>query len=102
MTERVDRATGEILDQTTVTATGSLAELLDSSSFRASLRELDDRIAQADREIGVLKENLKVSRKYREGLVAELRATARGDRALPFGEPEPATPPASAPQKGTA
>lgn len=102
MKERVDRATGEILDQTTVTATGSLAELLDSSSFRASLRELDDRIAQADREIGVLKENLKAARQHREGLISELRATARGDRALPFGEPEPATPPASDPKKGRA
>lgn len=100
--QTVDPHTGEILDRTTATATGALADLLDSSSFLASLRELDDRIAQADREIGVLKENIKVSRNYREALVAELRATARGDRALPFGEPEPATPPASAPQKGTA
>ena len=86
MADTIDRATGEILDHTTVMATGSLAELLDAASFRASLRELDARIAQADREIGVLKENLKVSRKYREGLVAELRAAARGDRALPFEE----------------
>ena len=84
MTERVDRATGEILDQTTVTATGPLAELLDSSSFLASLRELDAGIAQADREIGVLKENLKAARQHREGLVAQLRAVARGDRVLPF------------------
>ena len=100
--ERVDRATGEILDQTTVTATGSLAGLIDSTKFRGQLRDIDARISQADREIGVLKENLKVSRKYRESLVAKLRSAARGDRVLPFDEPAPSTPPASDTKKGLA
>jgi hypothetical protein len=102
MSETVDPRTGEILDRTTVTATGSLAELLDASSFRASLRELDARIAQADREIDVLKENLKVSRRHRESLVAELRAAARGDRALPFDDGSPRTTPASDSKEGPA
>lgn len=71
-------------------------EIHDLAQFISAMRDLDVRIAMADRTIGELKENLKTARKHREGLVAELRAAARGDRALPF---EPAT---SDPQKGTA
>lgn len=96
MTERVDRATGEIIDRTTFTATGTLASLLDATKFREQLRDLDQRIADADTNIDVLKEHLKDARRYREQLVAALRATSRGDQTLPF------EPSATDPQKGTA
>lgn len=82
----VDPSTGEIVEHTTFTATGTLAGLLDSTKFREQLRDLDQRIAEADDSIFLMKENLKTARKYREKLVAELRAAARGDRALPFTE----------------
>lgn len=88
MSDRVDRETGEILDQTTFVATGTLAGLLDSTQFREQLRDLDARIADADSNIDVLREHLKDARRYREQLVAALRATARGDRTLPF-DPSP-------------
>lgn len=81
------------MSQAVNTKTG---ELLDVTAFMAAMRDLDFHIAMADRTIGELKENLKTARKHREGLVAELRAAARGDRALPF------EPPTSDPQKGTA
>lgn len=86
MSETVDPSTGEILDRTTVTATGSLAALIDTAEFREQLRDLEVRIQQADDTIDLLKENLKFARRHREGLVAELRAAARGDRALPFND----------------
>ena len=77
-------------------------EIHDLADFMGALRALDQRIAEADKGIGELKAQLKITRQHREGLISELRATARGDRALPFGEPEPATPPASDPKKGSA
>lgn len=91
MSDRVDPTTGEILEHTTFAATGTLAGLLDSSKFREQLRELelDAAIATADFNIGNLKEDLKNARGYREKLVTELRAVARGERALPL-EPSPA------------
>lgn len=97
MSERVDRATGEIIDRTTFTATGTLASLLDATKFREQLRDLDAAIATADITIGNLKKDLKNARAYRENLVAALRATARGDQALPYDEPAN-----SDPQKGPA
>lgn len=59
-------------------------EIRDLATVMEQLRDLDARIARADEEIGALKENLKTARRHREGLVAELRAAARGERALPF------------------
>lgn len=59
-------------------------EITDAATFMLALRDLDERIALADNAIGELKENLKIARRHREGLVSELRAAARGDRALPF------------------
>ena len=59
-------------------------EITDAAMFMLALRDLDERIALADNAIGELKENLKIARRHREGLVSELRAAARGDRALPF------------------
>lgn len=97
MSERVHQATGEITYGTTFTATGTLAGLLDATKFREQLRDLDAAIATADFNIGNLKEDLKNARAYREKLVAALRATARGDQALPYDEPAN-----SDPQKGTA
>jgi uncharacterized small protein (DUF1192 family) len=64
-------------------------EILDAADFMTALPELDARIAAEDDEIGRLRENLKLARRHREGLVAELRAAARGDRALPFIEDPP-------------
>jgi prefoldin subunit 5 len=74
MSLTIDRATGELLDAT---------------HFMEALRDLDERIDAADAAIDALKENLKTARRHREGLVTELRAVARGERALPF-EPSPA------------
>ena len=65
-------------------------EITDALSFMEQLREIDASIAKADRAIGSLKEELKFARSHREGLVAELRAVARGERALPL-EPETRT-----------
>lgn len=59
-------------------------EIGDVLGFMERLRDLDARIAKADDEIGMLKENLKTARSHREGLVTELRAVARGERALPL------------------
>jgi hypothetical protein len=59
-------------------------ELHDLATFMEQMRDLDSRIADADTNIDILRENLKTARQYREMLVAELRAAARGDRALPF------------------
>jgi hypothetical protein len=84
MSETVDPTTGEIFDRTTITATGTLANFLDSTKFREELRDLDARIAAADVNIDNLKEDLKSARKFRELLVDELRAIARGERALPL------------------
>lgn len=72
-----------------ITVNPQSGELLDAERFFAALRELDARIATVDADIRLLRENLKVSRRHREGLVAELRAAARGDRALPFPEDPP-------------
>lgn len=72
-----------------LTINTNTGELLDAVAFFAALRDLDARIAKVDADIGILRENLKVSRRHREGLVAELRAAARGDRALPFTEDPP-------------
>lgn len=63
-------------------------EITDTLSFMERLRDLDSSIALADHTIGTLKEDLKTARRHREGLVTELRATARGERALPL-EPSP-------------
>lgn len=94
MTQAVDKETGQLFD-----ATG----------FLGALRDLDLRIAQVDKSIAELKDDLKAAKKHRDGLVAELRATARGDRPLPFGDQVPPsiwTPssqdPASDTQKDTA
>lgn len=93
MTQAIDKETGQLFD-----ATG----------FLSTLRDLDLRIAQVDKSIAELKDDMKTAKKHREGLVAELRATARGDRPLPFdGQTPPIwTPasddPASDPQKGSA
>jgi len=89
MSQTLDPTTGEILDRTTFTATGTLANLLDLTEFRKELCDLDARIATADFNIGNLKEDLKNARKFRERLITELRAVARGERALPL-EPSPA------------
>jgi hypothetical protein len=59
-------------------------EVRDSAQLLDAMRDLDARLSEADDEIGRLKENLKIARRHREGLVSELRATARGERALPF------------------
>lgn len=63
-------------------------EIKDAAAFFDALRDLDARIVEADRVVGELKENLKIARRHREGLVTELRATARGERALPFTDPQ--------------
>lgn len=64
-------------------------EVIDAAVFIDTLRDLDARIAEADTRIGELKENLKLAREHREGLVAELRSVARGERALPFNDEPP-------------
>jgi hypothetical protein len=64
-------------------------EVTDAAEFIDALRDLDARIVEADRVVGELKENLKIARRHREGLVSELRAVARGERALPLFSDDP-------------
>ena len=73
MSSSVNTATGELQDR-------GFAE------FMESLRDLDQRIAEADDAIGAAKEALKTAKQHREGLVSELRASARGERVLPLAD----------------
>ena len=69
----------------------STGEIVDAAAVFARLRDLDFEIVQADELIDLLKDRLRSARQHRENLVSELRAAARGDRALPFDESKPPT-----------